>query len=196
MAKVYEVTIPSHQPNAGTYRVVAGSVGAVKDLICKSMDRGRVPRGTEINKVGLSKEPDSLSLFSKSKAATKPARKIAAKRAAKTSNDNARSPKPRGRGKTAAPTTKKKLSAEERAEKRIADERADTINIRGIQLRKSQGIKLTKNLIVTEASFIVEKDGRYDQIAVGEDAEIVLSKGHTIWMLCDHGRKMTEALAK
>jgi hypothetical protein len=167
------------------------------------MDRGRVPRGTEINKVGLSKEPDSESLFTKEKAAPKAtgakkaARKTASRRAATSGNDNARSPKPRG-GRSTKSTKRADAAAkraEERAEQRIKDERADTLNIRGIQLKKSQGKKLTKQLVVTDASIIYEKDGEYSQGAVGEDADLVLSRGHTVWVLCDYGGKLEKALA-
>lgn len=194
MAKIYEVTLPSHHPKSGTYKVVSGSVGAVKELVCKSLDRNRIPRGTDITKLGLTSSPASKSLFSvpKSSGVSSPAsRKAAGRRGKKTSNDTERSPMPRGK----SPIKDNKLTAEERASKRIADERADTANIRGIQIRKSQGIKLTKNLSVTEASILAEKGGRYDQISVGEDAEIVLTKGHTIWILCDQGGKLSEAVA-
>lgn len=183
--KTYKVVIPSHQPNPGTYTVVASNTVAVKELICSEMGRDRIPRGTTITKTGLTNSPASSKLFSKA-----PESLVDDRRAEKL-NKKVNPPK---RGKTSRRGPKplsideKKRREEEREYQKEKESEKDTLRFNGVKLRISDGVKLKRMESFSDCFLYAQgKDESVPQsYGISDEGQITFKRGYTIWMVIDH----------
>lgn len=174
MPKVYDVVLPAHS-GGGRFEVVSPNESHVKRLICSSLKKDRVPKGTTIQKIGLSKGSISSSLVNK----TTP------KKEDVVDSLRARSKKPK---KREAHIHIEKIVEKEKEEiqKKKLLEDAEYYNYFGIELRKDEMIKLKSKMDFSNCTLYVLEDNDVQLLFIGEESVATLSRGTTFWLYLDH----------
>jgi hypothetical protein len=208
MAKLYKVTIPAGQPAAGTHEVVAANEKAVRNLICKDTKRQRIPWGTSIDKIGLTKDSITTSIFSMAnkktktnKPSSKPSKALK-KSKSSTVNDVSRVPKRRGRPpkvkkeiteslEKAEKASKRREAANKKAEEKEIETKKDTIRFHGYSLRKSEVTKIPRKTEFNNCTMVVcDTDFKNMKfVCLGEDFYQTFGRGTLAWIICDRDPK-------
>lgn len=185
MAKIYKVKVPSHS-GGGNYKIIAKSESRAKEILCEKLNRNRVPKGTIITKIGLSKgeestesetpktkqEPENDSLKSRS---TKPSQKT--------------SPPTRTRKKK--PISKldpyqKKLYRQEKQEEKENKELEKCVCLKGLYLNKEDQVKLKSKMNLFDCTLYIEDEDGINLFYIGEESVLTLKRGTKFWLYIDH----------
>lgn len=176
MAKVYEVTVPAHS-GGGKFRVTAANEKRVKELLCKKLDRTRVPKGTVIKKIGLTKKKEETS--------EEPQEDSLKEKALKAAEEK-KATKPKKKPVKALNPHEMKLYLEQKKEEKEKKEHEDCTFINGLYLKNEKKVKLRSKMDFSDASLFIMEDGAPKPCYVGEDCVLTIKRGTELWLYLDH----------
>ena len=192
MAKIYQVEVPEHS-GGGKYKVTANNEARVKEMLCKKLGRTRVPKGTIIKKIGLTKSKEKTEEQldpKKDSAATQPAQPA---QPAKEDSLKSRSRKPAAEKKTSSKklvkdlnSYQKKLYNQQKQEEKEEKEKENSACAGGIYLNYDNQVKLKSKMDITFSTLYIEEDDGVSVLYVGEDAAVTLKRGTKFWLYIDH----------
>lgn len=181
MPKVYDVVIPAHS-GGGRYEIVSPNESYVKKLICSSLKKNKVPKGTLIKKIGLSKKAVSSGLEKDSKK-QKP---VEAVEIVDSLRARAKKLKKLKKNSVEIPIEKVIEKEKEELKKEKLLEEEEYYNYVGIKLRKDKMVTLKSKMDFSDCTLYILKDGEIQLLFVGGEAVVTLSRGNTFWLYLDH----------
>ncbi len=184
MSKVYEVTIPSHS-GGGKYRITAKNETRVKEMICEKLGRDRVPKGTIINKIGLSKVSKESS-ENKTEPPVEPQEQEDSLKKRSIKNIDVNEKKKVKLVKDLKPY-EKKVYIEQKKEEKEQKEQENCYYLDGLYLKYENQVKLKSKMDFHDAVlYYVEEDGKVCFCYVGEESILSLKRGTKLWLYIDY----------
>ena len=172
MAKIYTIS-----SRGNTWEVLANNTKQVKVYVAKKFGMKQVPKGTVIEKTGLTKEQvETVTVKEGSVSPSEPSTSIAnaALKAARTVLKN----------------RSNKASREDREFDKREKIKKDTIFVNGgkaIAVRKSLATKLSKKVSFCNCEIVYKiGNGDYQWAYIGEDTTHEIKRGATVWIYIDH----------
>jgi hypothetical protein len=188
--KIYKVQLPLHC-GGKSYELVCSNELSVKNLICSTLKRDRIPKGTVIEKVGLTKKP-ATRLIEKSLETKNKIKVAKVVEEVEEIVDSLRSRAKNKKSKVISSTDKDisdrleliAIEKKQLQEKKELEE-SKYYNYKGIQLYKDDMITLKKDINLSNCIVFIYDNDVLEYHGIGDGAILSLKRGTNMWLYVD-----------